>query len=188
VSEVRTPRRRRRRHHGEALPAVTVRPTFTLEQLTSLWETIRSDPSPYYVSDYTPTHLGTLLGQLGQTVILLMGFVGDEMAGGLFLTREEGFPETRKPLHCIVDLYVLEPFRGRAALALTRAWQAYLLETLRFPTFYCMVHPDHKACHALLRTMGMYRVGIVPGYLPRRGIAEDVILYSMKHPDERTER
>lgn len=183
MTEART-RYRRKRSRGGALPPVTLTTKFTLEHLTILWQAIMDDPSPYYRSDYTPTTLGTLVGQLGQTVLLVMGMVGDEVAGGLWITREEGFVTTRKPLHCVVDIYVLDAYRGRGALALVRAWKAYLLETLGFPTFYCMVHPDHRACQVLLGQMGMYKVGTVPGYLPRHGIAEDVILYSMKHPEK----
>ena len=181
MAETRT-RRRRRRHHGEALPPVTLTTRFTLPQLTTLWEAIMADPSPYYRSDYTPTRLETLVGQLGETVILVMGLIGGEVAGGLWITREEGMPGTRKPMHCIVDLYICEPYRGQGAMALARAFKAYLLDTLGFPTFYAMIHPDHKASQYLVKQMGMYRVGVVPQYLPRQGIAEDVILYSMAHP------
>ena len=183
MTEGRTRTRRRRSRHP--LPPVTLTTKFSFEQLRVLWQAIIEDPSPYYVSDHTPRTLGTLVGQLGETVILLMGMIGDEVAGGLWITREEGFPDTRKPMHAIVDLYVMEKFRGRGAMALTRAWKAYMLETLGFPTFYCMVHPDHKACHYLVGVMGMYRVGIVPRYLPRNGVAQDVVLYSMAHPQGR---
>ena len=178
-----TTRRRRRQQRGP-LPQVTLTTKCTVEQVQTLWQAIMHDPLPYYMSDYTPREFHTLLTQLGRTVLLVMGMIGGEVAGGLFITRDEGFPDTRKPLHCIVDLFICERFRGRGTLPLTRAWKAYLLETLGFPTFYCLVDPDHKACHHLLGMMGMYRVGTVPQYLPRGGIARDVVLYSMAHPQE----
>jgi len=163
---------------------VEIRTNVTLEQVHTLWEAIVEDPSPYYVSDYTPRFFQDLVGQLGRSVVLLGGFIGGEMAGGLFITRQEGYPDTSKPLHCVVDIYVLEPFRGKGAFALARAWKQYLLETIGFENFYCTIHPEHKASQYLVAQMGMYRVGCVPHFLPMRGTAEDMLLFSMQHPQK----
>jgi RimJ/RimL family protein N-acetyltransferase len=161
---------------------VEIRTQVTLEQVHTLWEAIVHDPSPYYVSDYTPRFFQDLVGQLGRSVVVLMGFIGDEVAGGLFITRQEAYPETSKPLHCVVDIFVLEHFRGKGAFALARAWKQYLLETIGFTTFYATIHPEHKASQYLVAQMGMYRVGIVPKFLPMQGKATDMILFSMAPP------
>jgi len=161
---------------------VEIRTQVTLEQVHTLWEAIVSDPSPYYVSDYTPRFFQDLVGQLGRSVVLLGGFIGGEVAGGLFITRQEGYPDTHRPLHAVVDIFVLEAYRGKGAFALARAWKQYLLETIGFENFYCTIHPEHKASRYLVSQMGMYCVGLVPHFLPIAGKAEDMILYSMKAP------
>jgi len=161
---------------------VEVRTQVTLEEVHTLWDAIVRDPSPYYVSDYTPRFFQDLVGQLGRSVVLLGGFIGGEIAGGLFITRQEGYPDTSKPLHCVVDMFVLEKFRGKGAFALARSWKAYVLETIGFENFYCTIHPAHKASQYLVAQMGMYRCGIVPRFLPMRGKAEDMLLFSMQHP------
>lgn len=179
MSEIRTRRRKRNR---QALPAVTVSTNMTLEQVHALWEAILADPSPYYVSDYTPRFFQDLVAQLGRGLVLVMGFVGGEIAGGLFITRIEPFPDTQRPLHCVVDMFVLEPYRGKAAFALARAWKDYLLNVIGFPNFFCTIHPDHKASRYLVSQMGMYCVGLVPAFLPMHGKATDMMLYSMRAP------
>ena len=176
-----TPRKRRRRR--SSLPPVEIRTQVTLEQVHTLWEAIVHDPSPYYVSDYTPRFFQDLVGQLGRSVVLLGGFIGGEIAGGVFLTRMEPFPDTRKPMHTVVDLFICEPYRGRAGFALARSFKQYILETMGFQTFYATIHPAHKASQYLVAQMGMYRVGILPAYLPMGGKATDMILYSMAHPE-----
>jgi hypothetical protein len=182
MSETRTRRRKRNR---QPLPPVTVSTQVTLEQVHALWEAILADPSPYYVSDYTPRFFQDLVGQLGRGLVLVAGFVGDALAGGLWLTRIEPFPDTQRPLHCVVDLYVLERFHGKAAFALARAWKAYLLTTIGFCNFYCTIHPAHKASRYLVTQLGMYCVGVVPAFLPRQGLAEDMLLYSMRAPQQK---
>ena len=179
MAETRTRKRTRRR---TALPQVAIRTDVTLEQVHALWDAIMHDPSPYYVSDYTPRFFQDLVGQLGRSVVLLGGFVGEELAGGLWLTRIEPFPDTAKPMHCVVDLFILEAYRGKAAFALARAFKRYLLETIGFVTFYATIHPDHKASQYLVTQMGMYRVGVVPRLVPMHGKAQDMILYSMTPP------
>jgi RimJ/RimL family protein N-acetyltransferase len=184
MSETRTRRRKRNR---QALPPVTITTQVTLEQVHALWEAILADPEPYYVSDYTPRFFQDLVGQLGRGMVLVMGFVGGEMAGGIFLTRIEPFPDTQRPLHCVVDLYVKEAFRGKAAFALARAWKQYLLETVGFKNFYCTIHPEHKASRYLVTQMGMHCVGLVPAFLPRQGQPQDMMLYSMLPPQAQKE-
>lgn len=184
MSETRTRRRKRSR---SPLPAVEIRTDLTLEQVYALWDAIMHDPSPYYVSDYTPRFFQDLVGQLGRSVVLLGGFVGGELAGGLFLTRSEPYPDTSKPMHTVVDLFICEPHRGREGFALVRAFKQYLLGQIGFNNFFCTIHPEHKASQYLVGQMGMYKVGILPAYLPMRGKAEDVILYSMAHPEIREE-
>lgn len=181
MSETRT--RRRKRTRGQ-LPPVEVRTTLTIDEVHTLWDAIIHDPAPYYVTDYTPRFFQDLVAQLGQSVLLLGGYIGATLAGGLFLTRMEPFPDTRKPLHCVVDMYVLEAYRGKGAFALARAWKQYLLETIGFETFYATIHPEHKASQYLVAQMGMYRVGCVPKFLPMHGKAADMILYSMAHPQK----
>lgn len=177
-------RTRRRKRNRAPLPQVEIRTDVTLEQVHTLWDAIMHDPSPYYVSDYTPRFFQDLVGQLGRSIILLAGYIGGELAGGLFVTRMEPFPDTHKPMHAVVDLYVLEAYRGKGAFALARAWKQYLLETIGFQNFYCTIHPEHKASQYLVAQMGMYRVGCVPQFLPMRGKAEDVLLFSMQHPQK----
>jgi len=180
MSETRTRRRKRNR---QAFPAVTITTQVTMEQVHTLWEAIVHDPSPYYVSDYTPRFFQDLVGQLGRSVVVLMGFIGGEVAGGVFLTRMEPFPDTRKPMHTVVDLFICEPYRGRAGFALARSFKQYILETMGFQTFYATIHPEHKASQYLVVQMGMYRVGVVPKFLPMQGKATDMILFSMAHPE-----
>lgn len=180
MGEARARKRTRRR---TALPQIEVRTDVTLEQVHALWDAIMHDPSPYYVSDYTPRFFQDLVGQLGRSVVLLGGFVGGELAGGLWLTRLEAYPDTSKPLHAVTDIFVLEQYRGKAAFALARAWKHYLLETVGFATFYATIHPEHKASQYLVAQMGMYRVGLVPKLIPMHGKAHDMILYSMAHPE-----
>jgi RimJ/RimL family protein N-acetyltransferase len=181
MSETRTKRRKRNR---APLPPVEVRTDVTLEQVHTLWDAIVRDPSPYYVSDYTPRFFHDLVGQLGRSVVLLGGFIGGELAGGLFITRMEAYPDTSKPLHAVVDMYICEPHRGKGAFALARAWKQYLLETIGFETFYATIHPEHKASQYLVTQMGMYRVGIVPSFIPMQGKPQDMVLFSMKHPQK----
>lgn len=180
MAETRTRRRTRNR---QALPPVTVTTTVTLDEVRVLWEAIMADPSPYYVSDYTPRFFEDLVGQLGRGLVLILGHVGQDVAGGLFVTRVMPFPETQKPMHAVVDIFVCEKYRGKAAFALARAWKDYLLTVVGFQNFFCTIHPDHKASQYLVAQMGMYKVGILSAYLPMKGKAEDVLLYSMKHPE-----
>jgi RimJ/RimL family protein N-acetyltransferase len=156
----------------------------SLEEVRTLWDAMMADPDDmrYYWTSSSPQTWEQFLQGIGKTFLLLLGMVDGQVAGAAFLHHERAIPHTYAPHYAIVDLYVMKPFRGQTALQLSKALRTYMLETMGFQQLYVSVRIENRPCQQLMGALGMYRVGIVPRFLPVAGKLEDAVLYAAHGP------
>ena len=181
----RTTRPRTKRRSAPTSPAsihLTLNPS--VEDIAAIWDAMRQDTMLWYWTAWSPTSLEDLLGRLGSQELVILGTVDGQRAGACFLNNIVAHPQTRRPLHCNADIYLLPAYRGAVGLRMYTPMRDMILTTLGFQQFYVAMRLDHTASQRLAATCGLYRCGIVPRYLPVGDAVVDIVLYAAVPPEE----
>ena len=166
-------------------PSIDLTLTPSIEDIAFIWDAMRRDEMAWYWTAWSPQSLEDLLARLGSQELIIMATADGQRAGMCFLNNMVVHPQTLRPLHCNVDIYVLPTYRGAVGLLIGDCVRNMILHTLGFGQFYVVIRPEHKASQQFVAKCGLYRCGIVPRYLPVDDGVVDVVLYAAVPPEER---
>ena len=157
----------------------------SVEDIAALWDAMRQDTLTWYWTAWSPKSLEDLLARLGSQELVILATVDGQRAGACFLNNLVVDPQTLRPLHCNVDIYLLPDYRGAVGLLIGDCMRDMILTRLGFRQFYVVIRLEHKASQQFVAKCGLYRCGIVPRYLPVGDAVVDVVLYAAVPPEER---